>query len=43
MPTGAPLIGSPLLFSIGFVGMVVDVVPLLGETVLLDVELFKVL
>jgi hypothetical protein len=42
MPTGPPLIDSPLLFSTDVVG-VVEVVPLFGDTVLLDVELFKVL
>jgi hypothetical protein len=43
MPTGPPLIGSSLLFSTDVVGVVVEVVPLFGDTVLLDVEAFKVL
>jgi hypothetical protein len=37
MPTDPPLIGSSLLFS---VGEVVEVLPLLGDTVLLDVGMF---
>jgi hypothetical protein len=37
MPTDPPLIGSSLLFS---VGVVVEVLPLLGDIVLLDVGMF---
>src|SRR5690242_20116298 len=40
IPTGPPLIVCSLLFSIGIVGVVVEFVPLLGDTVLLDVGLF---
>jgi hypothetical protein len=40
IPTGPPLIACSLLFSIGIVGVVVEVVPLLGDTVLLNVGLF---
>jgi hypothetical protein len=40
IPIGPSLIACSLLFSIGIVGVVVEVVPLLGDTVLLNVGLF---
>ena len=44
IPIGPLFIDSSLLFSTGVVGVVVvEVVPLFGDTVLLGVELFKAL